>query len=434
MANTNGQDDTINLAAGGTYTLTTVNNTETGANGLPIVRTDSGHSITFNGSRSTITRASNAPDFRIFQIAAGSIVMMNGIIIDGGSIEEASGFGANGGGININTAAVTMVGCTLIGNPASSMQTSAAVAGGGGIYNSGGTLTLENCTLEGNNVSTRSNNGSSAISDGGAIENFDGIVRMRNCTFFANSTSASSGSGMSGFPDASGGAIANFGSAAGNASVTMNSCTLFGNGSTNSGGFGFGTSIGIENSGTTANVTFGNCIFQSTAFANFQGTITSAGYNLSNGNGEGFLLGTADQINANAMLGGLGNHGGQTDTHQPLPGSPAIDKGKRDAVPSLAVTTDQRGVARPFDYPGVGPATGGDSSDIGAVEMDEFAQSGNIFTVNTLDDHNDNLCGTLDCSLSGRDQSGQRSGWDRYHPIRHQRRRDDQSEKLFCRA
>ncbi len=100
------------------------------------------------------------------------------------------------------------------------------------------------------------------------------------------------------------------------------------------------------------------------------------------------------------MLGGFANHGGQTDTHQPLPGSPAIDKGKRDAVPSLAVTTDQRGVARPFDYPGVGPATGGDSSDIGAVEMNEFAQSGNIFTVNTLDDHDDSLCGTLDCSLT----------------------------------
>lgn len=397
-ANTNGQDDTINLAANGTYTLTAVNNTQTGANGLPIVRTDAGHTITFNGNRTTIARASNASPFRIFQLASGAVATINGVIVSNGStVAGLSESSVSGGGIAINSATLTMVNCTVSGNAVSNAKTSVAVASGGGLQNNGGTVTLQNCTLRGNGVSTSSSDGSSAISDGGAIENFDGIVRMSNCTISGNSTSASSGSGISGFPDASGGAIANFGSAAGNASVIMNSCTFFAN--TSSNGSFPGSSAGIENGGSAANITFGNCIFQNTAFSNSQGTITSAGYNLSSDNGGGFLLGTADQINTNAMLGGLADHGGQTETHQPLPGSPAIDKGKRDAVPALAVTTDQRGVARPFDYPGVGPATGGDSSDIGAVEMNEFAQTGNIFTVNVLDDHDDNLCGTLDCSL-----------------------------------
>ncbi len=398
MANTNGEDDVINLPANGTYTLVTANNTDTGANGLPLLRTDGGHSITFNGNRTTIRRGVVGSSFRIFQIAASANVTMRGLIISNGAIGETPGFSASGGGISNNNGTLTLVNCTITGNSASSTQTGAAVASGGGINNNGGTLTLQNCTLRGNSVSTRSNNGSSAISSGGAIENFDGTVRLSNCTVSGNSTSASSGSGIMGLPDASGGAISNFGSAAGNGTVTMNSCTFAQNSSMNSGGFG-GTSIAIENGGPTARITFGNCLLSNVTFSNFQGTITSAGYNLSDGNGGGFLLGTADQINTNPMLGGIGLHGGQTETHQPLPGSPAIDKGKRDAVPALAVTTDQTGLARPFDYPGVGPAIGGDSSDIGAVEMNEFAQTGNIFTVNTLDDHGDSLCGTRDCSL-----------------------------------
>src|SRR3954454_2197040 len=207
MANTNGQDDVINLAAEGTYTLVTFNNTETGANGLPVVRTDGGHTITFNGSRTTITRPFGASSFRIFQIAAGANVTMNGLIISGGAIGETLGFPANGGGININGGTLTLVNCTVTGYSPLSAHTSAAVASGGGIFNRNGTLTLQNCTLQGNSVSTRSNNGSSAISSGGAIENSDGIVRMSNCTITGNSTVASSGSGMNGLPDASGGAI-----------------------------------------------------------------------------------------------------------------------------------------------------------------------------------------------------------------------------------
>jgi len=52
-----------------------------------------------------------------------------------------------------------------------------------------------------------------------------------------------------------------------------------------------------------------------------------------------------------------------------LCGSPAIDQGKRDAVPALAGDTDQRGLPRVFDDANVANATGGDGSDIGAVEL-----------------------------------------------------------------
>jgi hypothetical protein len=45
-------------------------------------------------------------------------------------------------------------------------------------------------------------------------------------------------------------------------------------------------------------------------------------------------------------------------------GSPAIDKGK-----NCGPATDQRGVPRPYDFPSIINAAGGDGSDIGAFEL-----------------------------------------------------------------
>jgi MYXO-CTERM domain-containing protein len=64
------------------------------------------------------------------------------------------------------------------------------------------------------------------------------------------------------------------------------------------------------------------------------------------------------------MLGALAANGGPTMTHLPLSGSPAIDAAKALA----GVFTDQRGYTRVYDDSGVGNATGGDGSDIGAAE------------------------------------------------------------------
>src|SRR6185369_9160810 len=99
------------------------------------------------------------------------------------------------------------------------------------------------------------------------------------------------------------------------------------------------------------------------------GTVISRGYNLSSDNGGGLLIGTNDRINTNPVLGQLANNGGPTFTHALLTGSPAFDKGKRAAIPTLALTTDQRGQPRPFDFPSISNAPGGDGSDIGAFEV-----------------------------------------------------------------
>src|ERR1700758_2979166 len=61
-SNTNQEDDTINLANGGTYILTTIDNSTYGPTGLPVLVNDrnikvgGNYSLTINGNGETITR------------------------------------------------------------------------------------------------------------------------------------------------------------------------------------------------------------------------------------------------------------------------------------------------------------------------------------------------------------------------------------------
>ena len=70
-------------------------------------------------------------------------------------------------------------------------------------------------------------------------------------------------------------------------------------------------------------------------------TVTSAGYNVSNDDGGGYLNGLGDQINTDPLLGPLQNNGGPTLIYALLPGSPAIDAGDPSFTPPPYY--DQRG-------------------------------------------------------------------------------------------
>jgi hypothetical protein len=70
------------------------------------------------------------------------------------------------------------------------------------------------------------------------------------------------------------------------------------------------------------------------------------------------------------VLAPLGNNGGMTDTHLPLPGSPAVDHGDvsctdRDGSP---LTLDQRSRTRPID----GDGDSNVQCDIGSVEVQAY--------------------------------------------------------------
>jgi hypothetical protein len=75
---------------------------------------------------------------------------------------------------------------------------------------------------------------------------------------------------------------------------------------------------------------------------------------------QGTITGTP--LTDDPMLGPLQNNGGPTETMAPLADSPVIDAGS-----AFGLTTDQRGLARPSDFPDLADA--GDGADIGAVEL-----------------------------------------------------------------
>ncbi|QDU60587.1 hypothetical protein Pan216_14340 [Planctomycetes bacterium Pan216] len=66
------------------------------------------------------------------------------------------------------------------------------------------------------------------------------------------------------------------------------------------------------------------------------------------------------------LLGALADNGGPTLTHLPLNGSPLVDQGINQSDLSL----EQRGLVRTIDLGNIGNPSGGDGTDIGAVEVD----------------------------------------------------------------
>jgi len=87
-ANTNNEDDTIELATNGTYTLTSVDNAGLyGANGLPIIATDASHRLTIQGNGANIQRspADGTPQFRIFHIDIGADITISNLEITNGN-------------------------------------------------------------------------------------------------------------------------------------------------------------------------------------------------------------------------------------------------------------------------------------------------------------------------------------------------------------
>jgi hypothetical protein len=91
--------------------------------------------------------------------------------------------------------------------------------------------------------------------------------------------------------------------------------------------------------------------------------LISKGFNLAD-DASCNLTAEGDQQNTEPLLRPLGYYGGPTQTFALKPSSPAIDAGVAGKTP-----TDQRGLPRIVDYPGVPTAVGGDNSDVGAFEL-----------------------------------------------------------------
>ena len=139
-ANADGQADTLNLFPGGVYTLTAVDNSLAGANGLPAVA----GTLTINGQGATVQRntAPGTPAFRLFDVSGALTLVdltLQGGVSKGGDTELGGG-GLGAGGAIFSQGTVTLLGVTLTGNTAQGGSGGVPGAGlvGGGIGGDGG--------------------------------------------------------------------------------------------------------------------------------------------------------------------------------------------------------------------------------------------------------------------------------------------------------
>ena len=331
---------------------------------------------TFSGNSATggtgTTDGGSAFGGGIFLTVSTNLTINNSSVA-GNSVVGGNGTASGqGGGINCNSvdSSLSLNNSTVSGNTTSS---NGGVGGaGGGIVNIG-TANITGSTVS-NNTATRPFNNS-----GGIVS--QGTLNITNSTISGN---VSSGNGSN-----NGGGIRN----AGTGTTTLNNVTV-----TDNTAFGSGSASGVQRTDGTINVKnsiiAGN-VSNSTLpdvtnsnTGNIGSGFVSQGYNLIGNVGAQISVfsQTGDQTGnsttpLNPMLAVLANNGGATQTHKPLTGSPAIDKGAAaiDPITTTAVTNDQLGVSRPIDLPGIANAAGGNGSDIGAVEAQTVPLSDIIF-------------------------------------------------------
>lgn len=302
--------------------------------------------VTISGPGANVLAVDGNNASKVFVVTNAFSVSISGLTITRGRATGSSP-ADNGGGIYNARTTTTISNCVITAN--------SAAGGGGGLYNDSRAFSPgfgQGLTVVGSTISSNS------APMGGGFYNYvltSGSAQLvvKNCTVMGNSAG-------------DGGGFYNFRLAPpGTAVLTVFSSTLTGN---------FATNFGDAIYNSSGSVNLGNTILKSgpsrTNLFPTSSLFTSYGYNLSSDNGSGYLTNSTDQPNTDAMLGPLQFNGGPTPTCAPLPGSPAIDKGKKVTIPSLFVPgSDQRGRCRTYDDVSLANSIGGDGTDIGAVEV-----------------------------------------------------------------
>jgi hypothetical protein len=373
-------------------TLTEVDNTTDGSNGLPSITSD----VTIEGIGGSLPRAIvrdlAAPDFRIFDVASSGTLWLKSVSVRNGSSIGGFPQGAGGGIRNLGVltlttsevsdnsanrhggaifngehggnATVTLINSTVSGNTSGPNPDSPGSSGGGGIYNYFGTVTLTNSKISGNTNHGRW---------GGGISNSFGTVTLADSTVSGNSANSGGGiwddsgtvtltnSTLSGNSAKFGGGIYSY-----DGTVNLINSTVSGN-SANDGG-GIYTYYGTVN--LTNSTVSGNSANSGGGICNYFGTVTLTGSLVANSL-TGGNCGCSESITDSGdnladddtcstipdTLTGLdpvlADNGGPTQTHALLTGSSAID-----LAGTCDLATDQRGALRP-----------GGSCDSGAFEF-----------------------------------------------------------------
>ncbi len=292
----------------------------------------------------------------------------------------AAGFGGGGAGgalDNVGTLTITdstFSGDSVVGGGGAGSSASYGRGGDcfGGALFTAGTATITDSTFSGNSATGgASAAGDGGIGAGGALDS-GGTVTITNATLSGDSATGGAGSGVAGSGgDGDGGALDNSGT------VTITNATLSGDSATGGapGGSGLGGALdAFSNTITVTNSIVAANTASSTPGPNCSqigGTITDGGNNLEDGSSPtdcGFSTANQDQFAVTPSqlgVGGLGNHGGPTQTMALAPGSLALGHANlvvctNTTGPNPVNGVDQRGVHRPQ----------GTGCDIGAFELE----------------------------------------------------------------
>jgi hypothetical protein len=179
-ANAVGRSNTIMLARKSVLTLTQVNNTSGGANGLPVIA--AGDNLTIVGNNDTIERsyASGTPEFRLFDVASGASLTLENLTVQNGDVLDLPFPTQDYGGAIYSNGSLTLTGVIVTGNVGFN---------GAGVYIAGGRANLSNDTF------TNNTNYNAAVGGGGAICVAGGTANLASDTFEHNGASSGSAPG-----------------------------------------------------------------------------------------------------------------------------------------------------------------------------------------------------------------------------------------------
>ena len=372
------------LAALATVTITNsvfLGNTSTspGANGFGFaagvgIEGVSGFNLAISGSSfvnnigvGTGTSGSNGNGIRILATAASTA----NITTSAFNSNSGSG-GASIQGVGIQAFTTTSVNGTLTGiwDRITVNGNSGTVAAGIGMVVNGGSM---NITIR---DSTISSNNSTTSAAGVAISNAGSAVASSSAINFVNSTI--SGNNANG---AGGGVVVEAPAVVGMITANFNFCTIANNranndnSGTDSGGGIFKAATGIVNLKNT--IVADNGVGTGGTAPNLAGSFNSQDYNhFEDTTGATFTGTTTNNATGDPALGGLASNGGPNLTHLPGAGSPVLNtipNGTNDC--GVAVTTDQRGIARPS-----GPGCDKGSVEVVALAAGPWDLSGFITT------------------------------------------------------
>lgn len=291
----------------------------------------------------------------VLTVGLAATVTLTGMTVEDGSADL-------GGGID-NQGTLTLADVAVTNDTASQ---------GGGVYNAG-TVTIDDSTLSGDTAPGGGGTDAAEVADAHALTSADdgfggGLINFGDAAIDDSTLSGDSAS-------EAGGGILNGGV------LTVATSTLSGNSVTSTGSEGGGlfddgtllmTSStvadddappggggGIYEAGNSSSVA--GTIVADNEGGDCAGAVADAGYNLADDGSCGFSAANGSQSGVDPDLGPLQDNGGPTETQEPGPSSPALDRVPFGTVVDhveICPGTDQRGVARPQSV----------DCDLGAVE------------------------------------------------------------------